>query len=488
MRVNGWNLTGTASAPSNADRGALSVSQAVDMAAGALDAIPQITVLGEVTGFRGPNARSGHCYFQIKDDSCAMDCIIWKGSYAKRTFDLRDGMQVHLTGQFNLYKAVGKMSFVARSFALAGEGLLRQQVAELAAKLQREGLMDDARKRRIPAFCSRVAVVTSLSGAVIDDVKRTLRRRNPLVELICVGSKVQGEGAPAELIEGLRRAASIDPVPDCILLVRGGGSFEDLMTFNDEALARAVAACPVPVVTGIGHEPDNSICDMVGDRRCSTPTAAAESVAPSMAELADVLEARSHRLCRALDATVLAGNAALDTASRRADRALGAHLARLRMALDAAASRPCLTRPDAVLEQRGADLDMTQDRLVAVGTRMQHRMRERLDVLASRFEGSTSGLAPLRHELALSASRLEHAGAAMTGRAASELAAQAGKLDALSPLKVLSRGYSIAYGEDGVATRTGAFAPGDALRVRMADGMVYGTVSQVESNEDRTEN
>ena len=192
------------------------------------------------------------------------------------------------------------MSFVARSFSLAGEGLLRQQVAQLAEKLRREGLMDEARKRRIPVFCSRVAVVTSLSGAVIDDVKRTLRRRNPLVEVVCVGAKVQGEGAPAELIEGLRRAASITPAPDCILLVRGGGSFEDLMTFNDEELARAVAACPVPVVTGIGHEPDTSICDMVSDRRASTPTAAAESVAPAMTELADVLEARHQRLGAAM--------------------------------------------------------------------------------------------------------------------------------------------------------------------------------------------
>ncbi len=264
----GWNLTGNAvsaefDGSDDQERKELSVSQAVEIAAGALDAIPQLSVLGEVTGFRGPNARSGHCYFQIKDDSAAVDCIIWKGAYLKRTFDLRDGMQVSFKGSFNLYKATGRMSFVARSFSLAGEGLLRQQVAQLAEKLRREGLMDEARKRRIPVFCSRVAVVTSLSGAVIDDVKRTLRRRNPLVELVCVGAKVQGEGAPAELIEGLHRAAAITPAPDCILLVRGGGSFEDLMTFNDEELARAVAACPVPVVTGIGHEPDTSICDMV---------------------------------------------------------------------------------------------------------------------------------------------------------------------------------------------------------------------------------
>ena len=287
----GWNLTGNAvsaefDGSDEQERKELSVSQAVEIAAGALDAIPQLSVLGEVTGFRGPNARSGHCYFQIKDDSAAVDCIIWKGAYLKRTFDLRDGMQVSFKGSFNLYKATGRMSFVARSFSLAGEGLLRQQVAQLAEKLRREGLMDEARKRRIPVFCSRVAVVTSLSGAVIDDVKRTLRRRNPLVELVCVGAKVQGEGAPTELIEGLRRAASITPAPDCILLVRGGGSFEDLMTFNDEELARAVAACPVPVVTGIGHEPDTSICDMVSDRRASTPTAAAAGVLPAQVQCA----------------------------------------------------------------------------------------------------------------------------------------------------------------------------------------------------------
>ena len=161
--VAGWNLTGNAvsaefDGSDEQERKELSVSQAVEIAAGALDAIPQLSVLGEVTGFRGPNARSGHCYFQIKDDSAAVDCIIWKGAYLKRTFDLRDGMQVSFKGSFNLYKPTGRMSFVARSFSLAGEGLLRQQVAQLAEKLRREGLMDEARKRRIPVFCSRVAV------------------------------------------------------------------------------------------------------------------------------------------------------------------------------------------------------------------------------------------------------------------------------------------------------------------------------------------
>lgn len=476
--MDGWNLTGASSAPAK-EEDAVSVSQAIDIAAGALDRIPQLCVLGEVTGFRGPNARSGHCYFQIKDDSSAMDCIIWKGTYLKRAFDLRDGMQVHLTGSFNLYKAQGKMSFVARSFSLAGEGMLRQQVAALAEKLRREGLMDESR-RRIPAFCSRVAVVTSLSGAVIDDVKRTLRRRNPLVELICVGSKVQGEGAPEELIEGLRRAAAITPAPDCILLVRGGGSFEDLMTFNDESLARAVAACPVPVVTGIGHEPDTSICDMVGDRRCSTPTAAAESVAPAITELAELLAAREHRLVQSFTSMAASARADLDASSMRAGRAMTQRLAQMDAALAASASRPCLMRPAFMVEQRSMDLARSAERFSSALVQSQRRYARELDALSPRLAASTSGLAAKRHALELAASRLSAAGPAMLSEPAARLAQGAAKLDALSPLGVLARGYSIAYSQDRVATSTSAFAPGSRLRVRLADGDVYGTVDRVE--------
>ncbi|WP_333491380.1 exodeoxyribonuclease VII large subunit, partial [Candidatus Collinsella stercoripullorum] len=387
--MSAWNLTGTAPRARDdggeRDGGALSVSRAVELAASALEAIPQLTVIGEVTGFRGPHARSGHCYFQIKDDSCAVDCIVWRGSYAKRTFDLRDGMQVQFTGSFNLYKATGRMSFVARSFSLAGEGLLRQQVAALAEKLRREGLMDEARRRRIPVFCTRVAVVTSLSGAVIDDVKRTLRRRNPLVELVCVGARVQGEGAAEELVEALGRAAALDPAPDCILLVRGGGSFEDLMTFNDEALARAVAACPVPVVTGIGHEPDTSICDMVSDRRCSTPTAAAESVAPAMADLAEVLAARERRLASAASARVRTASAELDARRDRARRAMSARLDRLSVALDALAARPSLQGPAAIIDRRRTDLMQTSERLASAVERSQERFARELDGVSPRL-------------------------------------------------------------------------------------------------------
>lgn len=479
--MSGWDLTGAAgSAPIEGDDGALTVSRAVGIAAGALDALPEMTVLGEVTGFRGPNARSGHCYFQVKDDSSAMDCAIWKFAYAKRGFDLRDGLKLNLTGRFNVYKPTGKMSFIVQSFSLAGEGLLRQQVAELAERLRREGLMEASRKRRIPVFCTRVAVVTSLSGAVIDDVKRTLRRRNPLVELVCVGSKVQGEGAPSELIEALGRAAAIVPAPDCILLVRGGGSFEDLMTFNDEALARAVAASPVPVVTGIGHEPDTSICDMVSDRRCSTPTAAAESVAPAAGDLADKLDEREARLLKSLSSMLREGRAEVAGLGGRLVRAMGTTLARARAELSSASSHAVLTRPTAALERRVIELDQTAERLVSAGARIRERHVAAAGRQAERLSGAGAGMVLARaHALSLLGAALRSGGASITRAPAAELAAAAAKLDALSPLRVLARGYSIAYSEGAVATSASSFEPGSELRVRLADGDVFGTVTNV---------
>lgn len=475
----GWNLTGSGLSEAEKDD-ALTVSQAAEMAAGALNAIPKITVLGEVTGFRGPNARSGHCYFQIKDEAAALDCIVWRGVYDKRLFDLRDGLQVLFTGTFDVYKPTGKMSFKASSFTLAGEGLLRQQVAQLAEKLRLEGLMEPERKRHIPAFCTRVAVVTSLSGSVIHDVKRTLRRRNPLVELICVGAKVQGEDAPAELIEGLRRAAGIAPAPDCILLVRGGGSFEDLMTFNDEALARAVAASPIPVVTGIGHEDDTSICDMVSDRRSSTPTAAAESVAPEFSELVNALDHREQRLRSVLVSQVDAVSMEVEVLTERLQRATRAYLDRKRIAVENAGSRPCLTDPTSIVDRRRLELLQTQDRFATACDHAQGRFAADLDRLAPLLLSSTTSFAARDHALVLDASRLQGIGARLLAGPREAVARDAAALDALSPLKVLARGYSIAYDGDGkVVTQASSFAAGDALRVRMEDGDVYGTVTSI---------
>ena len=169
-----------------ASREPISVSSAVGAAKARVGEMGSFLVTGEVTGFRGPNARSGHCYFQV----------VWRGVYASSGIELRDGMQLELRGKFDVYVGSGRLSFIASRISVSGEGLLRQQVALLREKLKIEGLMDPARKRPIMRFCTRVAVVTSLSGSVIDDVKRTLRRRNPLVEIDAVGCQVQGLPAP----------------------------------------------------------------------------------------------------------------------------------------------------------------------------------------------------------------------------------------------------------------------------------------------------
>ncbi|MGN0055133.1 MAG: exodeoxyribonuclease VII large subunit [Atopobiaceae bacterium] len=443
----------------------LSVTDAVGLAKGLVGNTPTLLVTGEVSGFRGPNARSGHCYFSVKDDSCAMDVIVWSSTYRRLGFQLKDGLEVQLSGKFDVYTHTGRLSFIARSLSVAGEGLLRQQVAALARKLQAEGLMDDSRKRHIPRFCTRVAVVTSLSGSVIDDVKRTLRRRNPLVQIDEVGCQVQGPGAPATIIHALRVAAAAKP--DAILLVRGGGSFEDLMTFNDEALARAVAASPVPVVTGIGHEPDTSICDMVSDRRTSTPTAAAESVAPALGEIVAAIDDRQRRLLAVMQSLVQGQEQRLDGLQERATGAMQSKVSREQVLVDSLARHRCLTSPLSMLEGRMDQLRQTEQRLYDALPRTVARRADEVDRAAHRLEGVAPVL--LRPYQA-------------------QLARSAAQLDALSPLKVLGRGYAIARTSEGhVVSRAQDAQVGQELGILLGSGQLRAQVTQVLPQEDDTD-
>lgn len=437
---------------------ALSVSEAVGLAKGNVSAWPSLSVTGEVSGFRGPNARSGHCYFEVKDDGASMSVIAWRGVYAHAGFELKDGLQIQLTGKFDIYKASGRLSFVASSMSVAGEGVLRQQVAELARKLEREGLMDPSRKRHIPAFCTRICVCTSLSGSVIEDVKRTLARRNPLVLIDVVGCSVQGAGAPATIVRALQVAAASNP--DAVLLVRGGGSFEDLMCFNDELVARAVAECPVPVVTGIGHEPDTSIADMVADRRCSTPTAAAESVAPAIDDVERQMIQRQVRLGNSMRSMLEREYAGVESAGKIAASAMTVRLAREGAFLDALGSRPCLTDPAAGIHARQSELEQTSERLHGALPRLLRHSREVLDRDSQRLAGIAPRLLRVPN---------------------SEVSRLAATLDALSPLKVLGRGYSIARDENGhVVKDASSLCAGDSLSVQLGRGRIDAKVTSVD--------
>lgn len=440
----------------------ISVSDAVLLAKNAAAGIGNLVVTGEVSGFRGPNARSGHCYFQVKDEQSSMSVIVWRSIYASSGIQLKDGLKLIMQGKFDVYPGSGRLSFIACKVYVSGEGLLRQQVAQLAKKLEREGLMAPERKREIPRFCTRVAVVTSLSGSVIEDVKRTLRRRNPLVAIQEVGASVQGTEAPTSMIRALKVAAAAKP--DAILLVRGGGSFEDLMAFNDEALARAVAACSVPVITGIGHEPDTSICDMVADRRCSTPTAAAESVAPALDEIVQTINGRQVRLGQAFSAILKRSAQQVEDAGKIMTRSLENQIQRESVLVESLANHRCMQEPRSMIEDRKSQLAMTEQRL-------QDAIPRSIDTRKRNLENDSERLVSIGGRLLNPYTQLtDRLGQALT---------------ALSPLNVVKRGYAIVQDSKGhVVSQASDVSVNDQIKIRLGHGGLTAQVESVQTEEN----
>ena len=253
-------------------------------------------VAGEVSNLSHP--ASGHLYFSLRDAEAALRCVMWRPEVARLSHLPRDGDAVEAHGRLSVYEAGGQYQLYADLIRFAGEGELYREFLRLKAKLEAEGLFDPARKRPLPQWPRRIGLVTSPTGAALQDVLNVLRRRYPLVEVVLSPTPVQGEDAPPAIVEALR-AVNATSHPDVILLVRGGGSMEDLWAFNTEEVVRGVVDSAAPVVTGIGHETDLILADFAADRQAPTPSAAAEIATPDQAELAaEVIEFR-HRLARA---------------------------------------------------------------------------------------------------------------------------------------------------------------------------------------------
>lgn len=398
------------------------------------------TVRGELSGYS--RAASGHCYFTLKDadgEAAAIRCAMFKRAASLLQFAPADGQQVQLRGRVALYEPRGELQFIVESMQRSGEGSLYEQFLRLKQKLEAEGLFDPARKRPLVQHPRRIGIVTSLGGAVLHDVVTSLARRAPHVELLVYPSLVQGSEAPAALVAAIEKAGQRREV-DTLLLCRGGGSIEDLWAFNDERVVRALATCPIPVVSGVGHETDTTLADFVADLRAPTPTAAAELSAPS----------------REVDLATLAALAA--ALQRRVHRAVDAEAQRL----DSLAMRSM--RPLDAVRRHAQGLQLWSLRLGSATQRL---------------------LAVHAQALQWSAGRFQQAGAASIQTAARSLDRLDTRLRGLDPSQVLQRGYAWVSDEQGRPLLSALqLSVGQSVRAVLSDGVAVAQVTSVTQGPD----
>lgn len=453
----------------------------------------RVTVRGEISGFRGANAR-GHLYFALKDSDACLDAKVWASTAQKLRFAVKEGLEVLAEGYLDLYAPSGRYSLIVQRLEPVGEGARALAFQQLKERLTAEGLMGENRKRPVrplPFLPRRIGVVTSRTGAALQDFLRVLHGRHPRLCVLICHARVQGEGSAAEVVLALTRLARTDV--DVIVVTRGGGSVEDLWTFNEESVARAIHACPVPVVSAIGHEVDFTIADFVADFRAPTPSAAAERLAPVLLDLELSLVMQQRRLSRGVERQILVRRQRLASWARRLTdprRLLGQ--AQLRLAEDA---DRLVRRTRALLGDRRDQLRLLTERLSRQHPQTQlaarrgelARFRERLvKAELSRLSGRKALLARggLRLERANPSARIRSARAGLTAlhtvlaermhRKVSASSRQfhelASRMDAMSPLRVMARGYSVAFRmADGQLVRSaGQLSPGDAFTLKLA--------------------
>ena len=372
---------------------AIAVAELTEMAKVVIEgAFPRLWVKGEVSNLT--RHRNGHWYFSLKDAQAQPSCVVWSRDARRIPAAPNEGMAVMARGQLTVYPAQGKIQFMVDAIEAEGEGLWKKAFDETKARLEKEGLTAPGRKRPLPRFPTTVAVITSPDGAALRDIIAVIRRRHPGVSVVIIPSAVQGDTAPASLLAALDRLARWKGA-DVLIIGRGGGSREDLWAFNDEQVARAIAACPIPTISAVGHETDFTIADLVADRRAATPSEAAETAVPLLAEIQQSLRSLSGALADALEDRV----------------------------------------------QRGArELRIRGDGLSLRARRLVERRRARVEQVS-------------------------------------------GRLDALSPLAVLARGFAVARGVTGGARgRATAFETGDLFDLLLHDGRVRARTESVHAD------
>jgi exodeoxyribonuclease VII large subunit len=417
---------------------------------------PLLWVEGELSNLSRP--ASGHLYFTLKDAQAQVRCALFRGSQRHVSIAPKDGMQVLVRARVSLYEGRGDYQLIVESLEEAGEGALRRAYEQLRNRLSQEGLFDGARKKPLPRLPKRIGIITSPSGAVLHDILTTLKRRFPAIPVLLHPVPVQGEGA-AEKIAAMIRLAGQRRDCDVLILARGGGSLEDLWAFNEEVVARAIHACPVPIVCGVGHETDVSIADFVADARAPTPTAAAEMLSPNQSDWLLALEQKEQRLVRLLRDRLRAVQQQLDYLGTR------------------------LVHPHERLARLGERLRVLGTRLRLAQFHIRERAAHNLFSLHAHLLRHNPKAQLREHQLH---SRHLHTQLAtamrrVLERTREQVARAIQTLDTLSPLATLARGYAIIENPvTGVVVRAaGEVRPGDRVRARLARGLLDCRVEKV---------
>ena len=437
-------------------------------------AFGRVRVRGEITELK--RYPSGHIYLSLKDEGGKIAAVVWKSAVARLGLAPENGIEVIAQGRITAYGERSTYQLVIERLDYAGVGALLARIEMLRARLAAEGLFDAGRKRAIPLLPGLIGVVTSAQGAVIQDIRTTILRRFPRPILIWPVA-VQGEGAVAQIAAAIRGFDALPeggsvPRPDVLIVARGGGSLEDLMAFNDEAVLRAAADCRIPLISAVGHETDTTLIDFVADRRAPTPTAAAEMAVPSRAELAADIAQKAARLIGALNRAVQEGRLRLQRAERGLPD-LPALLGAARQGLDDRAARLLLALPNLVAARRAA-LVAVERHLPAPWEIIAQR-RATVALLAQRLRGGLQHLAAQRHAAAAGITHRLHAAPlrAALREARVRLDGMAARLASVSPEAVLKRGYVLVFDAHGApVTQAATVKTGAELRLHFGDGDV----------------
>ena len=477
--------------------------------------IGAIWLQAEISNFK-PHS-SGHFYFSLKDSKAQISAIMFRGSNSRLKFKPHDGLEVIVRGRISVYEPRGTYNIVCETMEPVGAGALQKQFEQLKEKLKSEGLFEASRKKPIPSYPQHVAIVTSPTGAAIQDVLNIMKRRARGVQITLVPALVQGATAAASLCDSFKMASRL-PV-DVIIIGRGGGSMEDLWSFNDEKLARLIAASEIPVITAVGHEVDFTICDFVADLRAPTPSAAAELVAKSSFDLNQRIQQLERSLIAGQNKTlkmkwqslVLTTKRMMDPKKKlqdfafrndelvtRLENAFGVYVSHLKK--DVHLLEKKLVSPRQILEKFKSRLNMSRLQLVQTIqndiSRAQGELESiRIDnVLARYFEHlkktveiNRARLVPPQPLIDRLRGRAEKADIRVRQAATSRIVGlqnmfeqQVGRLDALSPLKVVARGYSIMSLENAVVTSVKQLKTGDHVSVRLSDGRIDAEIKKIE--------